>query len=597
MKKNRFAIVAILLALSFLLCVPPVAVSSDKETTAIASEQRVYRDFCYSELNSIAAKDISTQSVDCKSESSAVASLDKNTLADLVGLVFSSDSGEIPASASVHIFNDRYEFYGQSDPNGYFVFCNIPVGTYNISVISNYGVAFISRIPVLAGVGKNYINIGLQSALNDDEINKAVTVSYRQCRDSGNRRLINPSYICPAVNVLVYDDVRPEFNGMYSVDMKTYIYHVVANELNNGDPLFNSLSYDDKISVLCAQSIAVRTFTFYQLGGFSSGMPHNGEYMCNQHNCCQEFKPYYTNELTVTAVDSCNALIMVDSTSYQPFWAKYCSSCDGHTRTSSDCPNNLISVTCNLHSPLIDPDPDHTMEGMCQNGACKLADLGYSYSDILNYYYSNIALTTYLGSTEKSIAPGETKFTYDSSQFYFYAETSANYTFILTDNSNWGVYLEVYDDANFYQEYSHTTTSSATMYLPAGLYHLYVEADLIGVGYNINNAPVAIHGRDTGYRSYMYSSYSKVYKFTAPESGYYTIDTEQWIDEDADTMLALLSSAGILIAYNDDRDNSTVYSHLYVYLSANTTYYIKIWTLDDDNISCKLFVYKGVYVE
>ena len=97
--------------------------------------------------------------------------------------------------------------------------------------------------------------------------------------------------------------------------------------------------------------------------------------------------------------------------------------------------------------------------------------------------------------------------------------------------------------------------------------------------------------------SYMYSSYSKVYKFTAPESGYYTIDTEQWIDEDADTMLALLSSAGILIAYNDDRDNSTVYSHLYVYLSANTTYYIKIWTLDDYNMSCKLFVYKGVYVE
>ena len=570
---------------------------SPKETVSCnqirLSDERVYRDLDYSAINDLDICDISTSITDCKITAKTMdemEEMEEKPRADLLGFVYSSISGNIVSGAIFHVFNSDYSFYGLTDTNGLIAFLDIPAGCYRVSVESGTESAMIDNLTIFAGVGKNYINLGLTDTNtmighleNRDFDNDPIVYSQRQHL---NRAQIHPVYPCPTVNIS-YN------NSIYSMDMKSYVYHVVAAELNS-DYYFNPLTKQQKITALEALSVAVRGFTLYQLGGFSSVMPHNGEYMCDSPDCCQSFNPNYSNEYTVTAVDNCNGVIPVDSSTYQPFWAKYFSVCDGNTRSSTDCPNNLISVTCNLHQA-VPAGPNHDMVGMCQAGMCKMAQAGNTYSEILAHYYSNMVLWTYLDAVEISIAPGETKVPPGSNQFCFYAASSDYYTFNLDGSFSNDLYLEIYDDDSFYHEYTSSLTYAYdTIYLSQGLYHIYVEADLFGVDYEVN-CPMAILANGPDYRNYIYSCQSKVFEFEPTQTGYYTINTEEWIDNDIDTALEVLTSNGSTLYYNDDNDTD-YYSHLYVYLSSGTTYYIRVSSYDEDeNISCRLLVYEGIY--
>jgi hypothetical protein len=556
------------------------------------SNRRVYRDFDFSTINDLEVCEISSSITDCKMIPRSIDETEDKPRTDLVALVYSSDSGEIISGASVYVFNSGYSFCGSTDNNGLIVFSDIPVDCYVVCAESGDELITIDNLEIYANVGKNYINLGLTDKDECIDYN-----GYSECHDTYviysqerclDRLLIYPTYPCPEVNVSCN-------NSIYSIDMKTYVYHVVASELNSGT-YFDALTTQQKITALEALSVAVRGFTFYQLGGFSSGMPHNGEYMCDSPGCCQSFNPNYTNEYTITAVDNCNGVIPVDSTTYQPFWAKYFSICDGSTHSSTDCPNNLISVACILHQPH-DPWPGHSMVGMCQAGMCKMAQDGYTYSEILNYYYSNMILWVYLDSNQLAIIPGESKYNDTTYCYRFYVPSSSTYFFNLWNYYSNGVSLYLYndDDYEFEDEVNNQSNASFSAYLNAGMYYLEVDSDYVEL-FNLSQTPEAVKGNGSGLRNYIYNCSAKIFKFTPSETGYYTIDTEPWIDEDVDTILQILSLTGAVLFESDDISWTNLYSHLYIQLNAGVPYYIKVKDYNEENISCRLFLYKGVYV-
>jgi len=165
------------------------------------------------------------------------------------------------------------------------------------------------------------------------------------------------------------------------MNLDEYVKGVVAAEMSSGWP----------IEALKAQAVAARTFAVY-----NTHHDHCNVDVCTDHNCCQAWKgPPYDSTIVDAVISTCNEVITYNGTIIRE--ALFFGHCDGHTRNSEDYNGwdyvpYLRGVSCGCADVYGWTDHNSHGVGMCQYGAKVMAEQGFSYVNILEHYYSGVAI-------------------------------------------------------------------------------------------------------------------------------------------------------------------------------------------------------------
>lgn len=184
-----------------------------------------------------------------------------------------------------------------------------------------------------------------------------------------------------------------------TVSRSSYLAHVVPNEAIGSWICKNTYSMTDSQikQYYAAQAVAACSFIEWAVHGDAK---HSAYTVCDTSNC-QKYDPTSTNVYAVEALAliydtvSGNAYFTImlykpTSRTYDYIYPAYFLHCTGNTKTHSTRPE-LQSVSCT------DIDGTHSSYagngwGLCQKGAAQKAKEGDTYIEILQYYYTNVAV-------------------------------------------------------------------------------------------------------------------------------------------------------------------------------------------------------------
>ena len=184
-----------------------------------------------------------------------------------------------------------------------------------------------------------------------------------------------------------------------TVSRSSYLAHVVPNEAIGSWICKNTYSMTDSQikQYYAAQAVAACSFIEWAVHGDAK---HSAYTVCDTSNC-QKYDPTSTNVYAVEALAliydtvSGNAYFTImlykpTSRTYDYIYPAYFLHCTGNTKTHSTRPE-LQSVSCT------DIDGTHSSYAgngwrLCQKGAAQKAKEGDTYIEILQYYYTNVAV-------------------------------------------------------------------------------------------------------------------------------------------------------------------------------------------------------------
>ena len=222
-----------------------------------------------------------------------------------------------------------------------------------------------------------------EDVLNVDENSKKMNnLSCYVAKNDENTVLnINDGISCKSVRVLFDDGTVREMG------LEEYTAGCVFGEMPIG---FES-------AALMAQTVAVRTFTVRQCCGKSK---HKNADICTDSACCQSYVSLEDKKISpdnrkklLDAVAATKGIIMVYDG--EPIEAVYHASSGGRTLNSEDVWGGRVEYLRSVPSPEGEAELTSVLYGhrvgMSQQGANLLAKQGFSYPQILRYYYNGIS--------------------------------------------------------------------------------------------------------------------------------------------------------------------------------------------------------------
>jgi peptidoglycan hydrolase-like amidase len=187
----------------------------------------------------------------------------------------------------------------------------------------------------------------------------------------------------PVVHIPSAVKVQMGDGSVEIMNLDEYVKGVVAAEMFPDWPM----------EALEAQAVAARTFAVT-----NTHHDHGNVDVCTDHNRCQAWKsPPYDVAIVDAVASTTSEVITYNGTIVRE--ALYFSHCDGHTRDSEDYSGwdyvpYLRGVPCGCADAYGWTEHNSHGVGMCQYGAQVMAEQGFTYADILNHYYTDIAITS-----------------------------------------------------------------------------------------------------------------------------------------------------------------------------------------------------------
>lgn len=318
----------------------------------------------------------------------------------VVGAVKDNETEVLLKDATIYVDNREIV---KTDKNGKFKILDVPSGTYNWTVTCegyynacylNYDVNYEDGVTIFCF----YISSKEIIEKDREEIQKGSCGLLSE--HTGDVEVKNRSSRSLSAAPNVSGTVKVYYNGaIRNVNRQTYVYTVVSSELSDTSTYNTHLTSSQTSQLYTAQAVAANTFLeYYQ----SVSSPHAsaGYKVCSTAHC-QAYDP--TKVISVAINATANIFyyagngnrtdIMMykpTSTTYDYIYGAYFSSCGGAGTLSYTGQPALQAVSC---TDLCSGYGGHR-HGMCQRGAAYLAKNGYSYSNILKYYYSNSGLTS-----------------------------------------------------------------------------------------------------------------------------------------------------------------------------------------------------------
>lgn len=319
----------------------------------------------------------------------------------VVGIVYNEETEAYVKNAWVE--NLELGFKVKTDQQGRFEINNLPDGTYTWIVRApGYKGSTFASFPVNSILGASIYRFALSPKRS---INSNLKLQKEAKHDHTSKHDIHDEISLESTHagwpVIVNFSVK--YNDIiYHPEMDEYLYYVVASELWSPDSsLYSGISSAALLQGFKAQAVTARTYADYITRIYDK---HDGYDLCST-TCCQVYNPYYTNQMTIDAVDGTTnqmLLVIYNWSTYDYIFveAVFSASCLGNTKDNEDVwGSNPISYLRGVICPYdLRPtlDSGHNV-GLCQDGAIGYAKYGYNYIQILNHYFT--------GSTVKICYP------------------------------------------------------------------------------------------------------------------------------------------------------------------------------------------------
>lgn len=571
--------------------------------------------------NAFTDKDVKSSFQDFSAEAKHcdLAKNDSNiTLGRAVGLVYNQHTGEAIVGAAVYF--QELDITVNTDEYGRFELNNILDGIYTISVEADgYLTATYDSMPISSADGavifsfaispyftivENYqedTKTDLQSIpediSHDDLLGEGSTSDYYNQNIESDAGVALAAYAPPELMSysVLYKGVVLEFGS----NINEYLYYVVPNEMS-----VTTLNAAQALVANKAQAVAARTYADYG-ARYAARHPGQGYLLCAETHC-QAYTPYRTTESAIQAVNETTNQIMFNDSTNNRVETEFHGTCSGTTTFNGQ------TMSCTVH-----PEPKvyaHN-RGMCQNGAAAKAKSGWTYSQILNFYYPGVSLVTAYQYSGRGINAGETKLisnAYSVHEFKFAALSGLTYVIESSQASSTtcDTTIEIVDKngnqvTNGYNDDYNGLYSRVSVTPGAGEYKIIVKklgggvfSAMLSVTCNPANVTGGIYVQSLDY-DYVDNVIQKVYKFVPTTTKTYTIATYQSTGS-PDTYLKLLNSSGVEIQADDD-GNGNLFSKIVTSssLSSGVTYYVVVTTYrygspnssnryDAGEFSCKL---------
>lgn len=310
----------------------------------------------------------------------------------VVGIVYDEETEAYVKNAWVE--NLELGFKVKTDQQGRFEINNLPDGTYTWIVRApEYKGSTFASFPVNSILGASIYRFALSPKRS---INSNLKLQKEAHHDHTSKHNIHDEISLQSTHadwpVIINFSVK--YNDIiYHPEMDEYLYYVVASELWSPDSsLYSGISSAALLQGFKAQAVTARTYADYITRIYDK---HDGYDLCST-TCCQVYNPYYTNQMTIDAVDGTTnqmLLVIYNWSTYDYIFveAVFSASCLGNTKDNEDVwGSNPISYLRGVVCPYdLRPtlDSGHNV-GLCQDGAIGYAKYGYNYIQILNHYFT-----------------------------------------------------------------------------------------------------------------------------------------------------------------------------------------------------------------
>lgn len=324
-----------------------------------------------------------------------------------VGTVFDEELGMPISGASITISGEDTDFTVTvyTDEVGRFQVTGLEDGYYNWSVSHpDYNHSTYNGYEVCVGAGTEIFTFNLSA--NHDIVSNARRLEIEA--EAANDMVPGPfpsevasqrSFSSPPR----LSSFTVGINGVATqVNRFTYLSYVVASEAIGYYACSGTYGMTDGQikQYYSAQGVAANTMIEWYVN--SGWKPHSNYTVCNTSHC-QAYNTAQTNTYTISAIQNISYEVNMDyyfttqfykdsSGKYNYMYPAYFNYCTGRTKAYPSVPGDnhpyLIAVTCT------DIDGTHSSysgngNGLCQRGAANRAKNGYSYTNILSYYYTN----------------------------------------------------------------------------------------------------------------------------------------------------------------------------------------------------------------
>lgn len=333
-------------------------------------------------------------------EYDAVYNYNANSFGRAVGIVYDEETEEYVKNAWVE--NLELDFKVKTDKNGRFEINNLPDGEYTWVVKApGYKGSTFASFPVESTVGASIYRFALSSKRSINS-NLKLEKSLKHDHDHDNDKVKeeSESNLDGGVTINATHSGWPVIvnfsvmynNVIYRPKMDTYLYYVVASELYSPtSSLYAGIPADKVLQGFKAQAVTARTYADYITRMYNK---HSGYDVCST-TCCQVYNPYYTNQTTISAVDSTTnqmLLVIYNWPTYDYIFVEsvFSASCLGYTKNNESvwggtARSYLRGVPCTYDiRPTL--DSGHNI-GLCQDGAMGYAKNGWTYIQIVNHFF------------------------------------------------------------------------------------------------------------------------------------------------------------------------------------------------------------------
>ncbi len=536
----------------------------------------------------------------------------------IVGLVYDENTGENLSEAKVSFPATNGEVL--TDVKGRFEFAGIPSGMYQVVVECEGYCTATFNLPVSNNGGVDIYSLPLSRYYSSSDNHENFSFDYISYDSNNSLENIDiketeypaaASYTTPSLYnfTVMYNNYIYEFAS----NMDEYLYYVVSWEvLIPTDDLYKGMTNSQLLEGYKAQAVAARTYATTR--ATNNKHAANGYNLCSKE-CCQFYKPTYTNSLVVQAVDATTNKLVYDITKDRRCDTFFFRTCKGKTKSFNEVWGSNVSYLVSVACPYdlrINTFDGHGV-GMCQDGAMGYAKNNYSYTNILLHYYTGTKVINANVCNANALIVGETKrFSVSKSnkkEYYIYMNNKGNYEFNLSQAGSITCTptLIIYDSKG-YTMGTHTGYGKVSFSLSKGEYKLVVSSSIsadvkLGVKCNVDTPQIYVNDSNEGtYRTndyYISGVISKIYKFIPETTGVYNFTTSMF-KSDSDTVIVVTDDTGRVIGKNDDNGSSS-YSYLSLNLSANKEYYVTVGKYGFDeahdinvtNVDCKLHISKG----
>jgi len=227
-----------------------------------------------------------------------------------------------------------------------------------------------------------------QKTVDDFDTDEKMNNTAVKYSKNSEEKHINSGVYIPRNYVVVLD----KYGNGVKMELEEYVLGCLLGEM----PLsFNS-------QALMAQCVAIRSFTVNKM---LEGSKHLNADVCMNPSCCQNYvdknNSGYSHEKLQYANEAVNATRGVVAVSENlPINAVYHASSKARTRDSADVWGGEVEYLKSVMSPAGEAEiytnnykggGGHGV-GMSQQGANILAENGFSFADIIRYYYSGVSL-------------------------------------------------------------------------------------------------------------------------------------------------------------------------------------------------------------